>query len=203
MSSLEEVYRGGSRWRAVARATVLLAGSLVAAVGFVAATASLIAGFGLGKAGALKVASLLGGACLLVGFLVRAARSSAGGRTRALASAGTAVGVAGLALFWTSLPTGWAGSLAGLPDLALGTYAVGLLAVFGAGVGARRSDSGVDSSSERTLETRRGNDAIASVESVVGSTADEAKADRPTSSAVGDGGEADDELQFFDGEDGS
>jgi hypothetical protein len=215
MSNFRGVYRSESRWRATAGATLLLAGSLVAAVGFVAAATSLIAGFGLGKAGALKVAALLGGALLLGGHLVAFCRESSGadssGRRSSrwsgptLAGVGTAVGVAGLALFWTSLPTGWTGNLARLPRLALGAYAAGLLAVFGASLAAGLADGGGGPPTANPVEAREGDvGALGGVESVIGSTSEETTGDGAAApSAMGDGGESEDDLRFFDDEDES
>lgn len=203
MSSLEDVYEEGGRWRAVAREAVLFAGSLVAAVGFVAAAASLIAGFGFGMAEALAVAALLGGALLLAGFLVRAARTADGetGSSLMLAGVGTVTGLAGLALFWTTLPTDWTGNLVRLPELALGTYAVGLVLVFwnGRGVAASATDREArtdDSDSETPTE---GPDSLGGLGTSLGANAGETQLERASgSSAVGDGGEEDGDLEFFD-----
>lgn len=209
MSSLEEVYDGGSRWWDVARALFLLLGSLVATVGFVAATASLVAGFGHGKASAIKVAALLGGGLLVVGFLALFARGSMRGRSRTLAVVGVVFAVVGLTLFWTTLPSGWTGHLAELPPIAVGAYAAGLLAVFAAGV----ADESVANESATDAEGRGagrrieddaadlGSDAesgsLGGVESVMAASARDQDAG-PASSAVGDGGEDDEDLQFFD-----
>ena len=197
MSRLEEVYDEGSRPRASVRAALLLAGSLVAVVGFVAATASLVAGFGLGKAGALKVATLLGGALLLGSFLVLFARRSAAGPSRLLASVGATFAVVGLALFWTTLPTGWTGRLAGLPTLAVGTYAAGLLGVVAAGfVAESDADGGSAGAADAAVET---------VDSgPIGGVAPGPSDPDATakSSALGDGGaEKGKDLQFFEDED--
>lgn len=226
MSSLGEVYDEGSRRWAVVRATLLLAGSFVAVVGFVTATASLVAGFGLGKAGALKVATLLGGALMLGAFLVLFARGPTTGPSRLLASVGATFAVVGLALFWTTLPAGWMGHLSGLPTLAVGTYAVGLLAVFAAGfagdsdatgqsadapdsaVGASDSDSAIGVSdcdsaigvSDRdSITGASDSDSLGGVETMMTASNDR---DAPgPSSAVGDGGAEEEDLQFFDDED--
>ncbi|UPV74219.1 hypothetical protein M0R89_16975 [Halorussus limi] len=117
-------------WRTVGRAVLLLAGGLVAVVGFVAATASLVAGFGVGKATSLRLGVLLGAVFLLACFLALFRRTPDADRSRSLAGVGTAVAVAGVALFWTA---GWTGRPGELPPVAAGAYAVGLLAVFGAG----------------------------------------------------------------------
>jgi hypothetical protein len=199
MSSLEEVYDEGSRRWAVVRATLLLAGSFVAVVGFVAATASLVAGFGLGKAVALKVATLFGGVLLLGAFLVLFARGPTTGPARLFASVGATFAVVGLVLFWTTLPAGWTGHLAGLPTLALGTYVVGLLAVFAAGFAGEtdvteRSADALDSDSGASAP-----DSLGGVETVV--TASNDLSGPSPSSAVGDGGADEENLQFFDDED--
>ena len=217
MSSLEEVYDGGSRGWAVARVTLLLVGSFVAVVGFVAATASLVAGFGLGKASALKVATLLGAVLLLGAFLVPFARGPTTGPSRLLASVGATFAVVGLVLFWTTLPADWTGRLAGLPTLALGTYAVGLLAVFAAGF-TRESDA--DERSADAPDSAVGasdSSSLGGVEGMVTGSTDRtglSDRDRPSnrdglhdrdaispSSAVGDGGADDEDLEFFDEED--
>lgn len=195
MSGLEEVYDGGGRWRAVVRAVLLLAGGLLAAVGVVATTASLVAGFGLPKERALEVSVLFGGALLVAAFLAPFARSLVRGRSRTptrsrvLAAVGTALAVAGLALFRTTLPANWSGDVAALPSAAVGTYALGLLAALGAGLTAE-ADS--DSAS-----AGRDSDGFGSVEDVV-----LAADDRSPSSALGDGGETDDDLTFPGDEDG-
>lgn len=202
MSSLEDVYDGGSRWWAVARALFLLVGSLVAAVGFVATTASLVAGFGLGKASALKVAALLGGGLLTGAFLVLFARGPTRGRSRTLAVVGVVFAVVGLTLFWTTLPPGWTGHPESLAPIAVGAYAAGLLAVFAAGFtdepatdaeGRVRADATDFDASDADAESLGG------VESVMTASPNEQNAG-PASSAVGDGGENDGDLQFFDGE---
>ncbi|WP_128475774.1 DUF7139 domain-containing protein [Halorussus pelagicus] len=143
-----------ARWRAVGRATLLLAGSLVAVVGFVAATASLVAGFGVGKASALRLGVLFGSVSLLAGFLALFGRTPDADRSRSLAGAGTATAVAGVTLFWTA---GWNGRLGELPAVAAGAYALGLLAVFGAGAPTNSGDG----------SDRRETDTFGGVESVV------------------------------------
>lgn len=153
MYRLADLRDGRSLWRATALALAVLAVSIFAVVGFIAATASLVAGFGHPKASALRVAVVSGGGLLLAGFLA-SARPTGAGRRRALAGVGTALAVGGLALFWASLPAGWTGSLAELPPVALGAYAAGLLAVFGGGLVAPgdsggRGDSG-DGEAERS-----------------------------------------------------
>lgn len=209
MSSLEDAYDGGGRGRRAVRATLLLGGSLFAAVGFVAATASLVAGFGLGKAGALEVAVLLGGTLLLVGFVVRSIRASSAGRSRALAGVGSAVGVAGLALFWTALPAGWTGNLAELPPAAVTTYATGLLVAFWAGLGAKSADASTQSSAGSDSEFDSATSDGLGVESFLRADADERQSatgrldGTPPSSAVGDGGEDEGDLQFFDDDGGT
>ena len=129
------------RWRAVGRASVLLVGSLVAVVGFVAATASLVAGFGVAKSDALRLGVLLGGLSLLAGFLVLFGRCPDAARSRPLAGAGTAVAGVGVVLFWTAE---WTGHVGQLPPVAVGTYALGVLALFGAGFRTVPSDDGED-----------------------------------------------------------
>jgi ABC-type transport system involved in multi-copper enzyme maturation permease subunit len=193
MSSLEDVYDGGSRWWAVARAVFLLVGSLVATVGFVAATASLVAGFGLGKAGALKVSSFLGGVLLLGAFLVLFARGATRGRSRTLAVVGAVFGVVGLTLFWTTLPSGWTGHLAALPPIALGAYAAGLLAVFAAEFAGDSTTDGPRADATEASGTETGS--FGSVELAATSATER---DAGPASAVGDGGENDEDLQFFD-----
>ena len=193
MSSLEDVYDGGSRWWAVAWAVFLLVASLVATVGFVAATASLVAGFGLGKAGALKVSSFLGGALLLGAFLVLFARGPIRGRSRTLAVVGTVFGVVGLTLFWTTLPSGWTGHLEALPPIALGAYAAGLFALFAAGFAG---DPTVDGpGADVTDASGTGAESFGSVGLVATGTSER---EAGPASAVGDGGERDEDLQFFD-----
>ena len=221
MSSLEEVYdEGGRRWTVV-RATLLLAVSLVAVVGFVTATASLVAGFGLGTSGSLKVATLLGGALLLGAFLARFVRGPTTGPSRLLASVGTTFGVVGLALFWTTLPAGWTGHVAELPTLAATTYAAGLLAVFAAGFAGEfvvdesgateQSADGRDSAvgASDSTAVARDSDSIGGVEAIVTgpNDPDSSPSSRsspsptspsPSSSAVGDGGAEEEDLEFFD-----
>jgi hypothetical protein len=218
MSSLEEVYdEGGRRWTVV-RATLLLAGSLVAVIGFVSATASLVAGFGLGTSGALKVATLLGGALLLGGFLVLFARGPTTGPSRLLASVGTTFGIVGLALFWTTLPVGWTGHVAELPTLAAVTYATGLLTVFAAGF-AGEFDAVESEATEQSADARNSgvgtsdmpagapdSDSIGSVETMMTDPNDPNSSSSPStspsstlpSSAVGDGGAEEEDLEFFD-----
>ena len=76
MSSLEEVYAGNrGRLRTVLWGTLLAVGGLLAGVGLVFVTASLVAGFGVSAAIALKVAVTLTGASLLVGYLALLART--------------------------------------------------------------------------------------------------------------------------------
>lgn len=155
-----------TRWRAVGRAGVLLVGSLVAVVGFVAATASLVAGFGVAKSAALRLGVLLGGVSLLAGFLVLFDRSPDAARSRPLAGAGTTVAGVGVVLFWTA---GWTGHVGQLPPVAVGAYALGALALFGAGFRGVRSDDDTD---------RRESDAFgSSVESVVTATDGERASD--------------------------
>jgi uncharacterized membrane protein len=199
MSRLAEVYdEKSSRW-AVVRATLVLVGSLVAVVGFVIATASLVAGFGLEKSSAIKVATLLGGVLLLGGFVVLFGRKSTTAPTRLLASVGATFGVVGLVLFWSALPTGWTGQVGGLPPLAAGTYAAGLLAVFAAKlvVGDDDEDSSVSAPDSASVVSDA--DSLDRVE-----TPGSGPNDRDgvsSSAAVGDGGADDDDLQFFDDED--
>jgi hypothetical protein len=247
MSSLEDVYDEGGRCCAIVCNLVALAGSLVAAVGFVVVAASLIAGFGFGTSDALAVAALLGGTLLLAGFLVRSVRVSGAGAGRSHAErsradrlrggrsgvghplvftgVGTAVGLAGLVLFWTSLPAGWTGDLARLPRVALGTYAVGLLVLFWTGLdfgsaesarpetesaatsaestdaargASPRGASPADSESERGVGTAS---SLGGVGSPLGANAEEARSERVRqSSTVGDGGEDEGDLEFFDGD---
>lgn len=197
MSELQDVWDRGSRWRVIARAVLVLGGGVVAAVGVVAATASLVAGFGLGKSAALKVAVLFGGVALLAAFLGLFGRAAATDRSRGLAGVGTAVGVTGLALFWTTLPTGWTGYLAALPPAAVGTYVVGLLAVFGAGFTVEPADADRDSEDDR-----RDSDAFGSIESVVVS-ADGERGDTGRSSTVGGDDETEDDRGFSDGDERS
>ncbi|WP_137287432.1 DUF7139 domain-containing protein [Halorussus salinisoli] len=194
MSDSEGIFTGGGGWRTAVRAVLLLGGSLVAVVGVVASTASLVAGLGFGKAGSLKAAVLFGGVLLLAAFLTLFARTATANRSRGLACVGTAVAAVGLALFWTSLPGGWTGHLADLPPIAVGAYATGLLAVFGAGFTADPADDS-EAGSERG---RRGTDTFGSVESVVVSRED--RDDAARSSIVGDGGETENDLTFFDDE---
>lgn len=219
MSRLEEVYEEGSRRWAVVRAGLLLVGSAVAVVGFVTATASLVAGFGLGTAGALRVATLLGGALLLGGFVALFRRGPTTARARLFASVGATFAVVGLALFWTTVSADWTGHVTGLPPLAVGTFAVGLLAVLTAGFLAefdaddRRADA-PDSGSDATDTTTATDatitgsadatdvpdrDSLGGVETMLTGSSDGSEA--RASSAVGDGGTDDEDLQFFDDED--
>ncbi|WP_135854530.1 DUF7139 domain-containing protein [Halorussus salinus] len=165
-------------WRAVARASALLVGSLVAVVGFVAVTASLVAGFGVAKSAALRLGVLLGGLSLLAGFLVLFGRCPDAARSRPLAGVGTAVAGVGVVLFWTAE---WTGHVGQLPPVAMGTYALGVLALFGAGFRTSPSDDDSD---------RRESDAFGgSVESVV------TAADPERASGDGDERRSDDETE--------
>ncbi|WP_115863304.1 DUF7139 domain-containing protein [Halorussus litoreus] len=236
MSSLSDAYDRDSRERSVTRALLLLAGSAVAAVGFTVTAASLIAGLGVPAATALEVAALLGGALPLAAFLVPRARASAAGGPRSLALAGVAAvaGCAGLALFWVTLPAGWTGDLARLSPVALGTYAAGLVAAFGARLAAdaEESDGGGSRRSGRTRSesASRNSDSLGSVSSASRFGGDDSErvaggrsrvadspsrvadsgavtapesatgGDGPPAAAVGDGGEPDDDVRFFDDE---
>ncbi|NEU57141.1 hypothetical protein [Halorussus sp. MSC15.2] len=194
MSGLGDTFDPGVRWRGLMRAVLLLGGGGVAAVGVVAATASLVAGFGLGKPAALRVAVLFGGGSLLTSFLALFVRAVDTDFSRGVTGVGTLVGATGLALFWTTVPTGWTGELAALPPAAVGAYVVGLLAVFGAGVTADPDDDDPESK-----ETRYQSDAFGSIETVVVSAEDEGE-DAARTAAVGDGGETGSDLEFFDDE---
>jgi len=228
MSSLSDAYDRGARGRSVARALLLLAGSVVAAVGFTVTAASLIAGLGVPAATALEVAALLGGALPLAAFLVPRARASAAHRPRSLALTGVAAvaGSAGLALFWATLPAGWTGDLAQVSPVALGTYAAGLAAAFGSRLAADVEESdgrGSHSSGVAPNEARsRSSDSIGGVSPTSRIDADDSSrvaddqnpvadsgavtapesatgGDGRPAAAVGDGGETDD-VTFFDDE---
>ncbi|UPW00223.1 hypothetical protein M0R88_17135 [Halorussus gelatinilyticus] len=158
----------GVRWRAVARASALLLGSLVAVVGFVAATASLVAGFGVAKPHALRFGVLFGGVSLLAGFLALFGQCPDAARSGPLAGVGTAVAGVGVVLFWTAE---WSGRVGQLPTVAIGTYALGVLTLFGAGFRTTPSD-------DEGETDRRGSDTLGgSVESVVTATEEERASD--------------------------
>lgn len=195
MKALADAYDRDGPWQTVAWAVLLFGGGLVAAVGVVAATASLVAGFGVGKPRALRIAVVVGGALLLAAFLAPVVRGAATDRSRLLGAVGVAVGGAGLAWFWRALPAGWTGQFGTLPAVAVGAYAVGLLAAFGAGFAAGSID---DARSSRA--DRRKTDAFGSVESVVVAREDDSP-DAGRSATVGDGGESESDLAFFDDDD--
>ncbi len=191
---MEDAYDPRVRWRGLMRAVLLLVGGGVAAVGVVAATASLVAGFGLGKAAALRVAVLFGGGSLLASFVALFVRTADTDFPWGVTGLGTLVGATGLALFWTTVPTGWTGELAALPPAAVGTYVFGLLAVFGAGVTADSDDDDSESNEEPCRS-----DAFGSIETVVVSAEDEGD-DAARTATVGDGGETGSDLEFFEDE---
>lgn len=193
MSSLEEVYREESKpRRALLWGLALLVGGFVCAVGFVFTTASLVAGFGLSRPVALKVAVALAGGALAVGYLACFARATVTGRRWNVAAVGTVVAVAGLALFWTALPAGWTGDPSAVPTTAVVVYASGLLAVFGAVLAVAAGDESDAPTDAAPGET----DAIGGVGSAVSADRD----DRAPSSAAADGGSDESDLTFFDGE---
>lgn len=140
MSGLQDIFEGKSRWWAVARSLLLFAGGLVAVVGFVATTASLVAGFGFGKSSAIRMSALLGGGLWFGAFFALFARKTTAERSHMLAMVGVVFAVVGLTLFWMGLPAGWTGRLGGLPPVATGIYGAGLLAVFTAAVTGDSAD---------------------------------------------------------------
>lgn len=196
MSSLEEVYDGNRGClRAVLWGTLLSVGGLLAGVGFAIVTASLVAGFGVSEALALKVAIALAGASLLVGYLVLFARTSDEAGYGSVASVGTVVAVAGLALFWLTLPSGWHGEIAALPPTAVGAYAVGLLTVLGTALAAGTADDLTRPDDGARAGAGFETDSIGGVESAVSPDRDES----PTvTTHSADGGTEDDDLQFFE-----
>lgn len=196
MSSLEEVYAGErARLRTVLWGILLSVGGLLVGVGFVSATASLVAGFGVSEAVALKIAVALAGASLPVGYLALLARTADAGGLGSVAGVGTVVAVAGLALFWLTLPAGWNGELAALPRTAVGVYAVGLLTVLGTVLAAGTADDLTASADRARAGTGFETDSIGGVESAVSRERDES----PTVTArSADGGTEDDDLQFFE-----
>ena len=179
MSSLEEVYEGDSRWRAAVTTALVFAASVVAAVGFVAAMASLIAGFGVRTVAALKLAVLLAGVALPLAFFALPTGANRGDRVTA--GVGVTLAGTGLALFWTELPSGWYGDPAALPLVAVGAYALGLVVVLWSRTSNREPAEGGPVA--RTSTTRD-----------VGSAAN-------TRAVGADGGTEDDELRFFDQDD--
>lgn len=181
MSSLEEVYEGDGRWRAALTAGLFLLG-IVAAVGFVAATTSLVAGFGVSLSSALKFSATLTGVLLSAAFFALPTPFGRGGRT--VVAAGVVLVGAGLALFWTGLPAGWRGDLSTLPRAAFLVYAVGLLAVLRADFAPE--DAGRESPSV--------------VEAVTVADADRRRRRDVPSAPTADGGAEDDDLRFFDDE---
>lgn len=186
---------GNSRLRAAGRTVLLLAGGSVAAVGVVVATASLVAGFGVGKANAFRVAVPFGALSLLGAVLVAVVRTD-GDVSRPLAVAGSTLGVVGVALFWTGVPAGWTGNLGAFPVVAAVAYAGGLLVASGAGVAVDRSDGG-PADSDRPRQATAG--PAAGVRTAVRSPDDGGDRSAP-SAAVSDGGETGDDLTFFDDE---
>lgn len=179
MSSLEEVYERDSWWRAVLATALVFATGVVAAVGFVGATASLIAGFGIRTVSALKFAVLLAGVSLPLAFFALPIGSSRGDRVSA--GVGIALVGAGLVLFWTGLPTEWHGDPTALPPVAVGAYALGLVAVL-------RSELSVQGPAEQdpVVEVSSNRDASSVTE---------------TRALGADGGTEDDDLQFFNRDD--
>ena len=204
MSSLEEVYAGTrGRLRTVLWGSLLAVGGLLAGVGLVFVTASLVAGFGVSAAVALKTAVMLTGASLLVGYLALLARTPDAAEYGSVAGVGAVVAVAGLALFWLTLPAGWSGGLTALPPTAVGVYALGLLTVLGTVLAAGAADDLTaldDSTRADAYET----ESIGGVESAVSGervepTTSADRDERPTVAArTADGGTEDDDLQFFD-----
>ncbi|WP_435177730.1 DUF7139 domain-containing protein [Halorussus sp. AFM4] len=193
MTGLADAYDRDGPWRTVAWAALAFAGGLAAAVGVVAATASLIAGFGVGKPRALGIAVVVGGGLLPAGFLAPAVRGVGDARSHLLAAVAVAAVTTGLAWFWTALPAGWTGRFGALPAGAAVAYAVGLLAAFGAGLAAWPG-------TDRESRTERGSaDTLGGVESVVASREGEGS-DVGASATVGDGGEPESDLTFFDDE---
>lgn len=159
MSRLEDTSET-VRWRSVGKIVLLLVSTLVGAIGFVSTTASLIVGFGFGESYALKLAVLFGGALLLAVSLGLFARRDTATHSWTLAGSGIPVATVGLALFWTTVPEGWSGSLGGFPPVASGAYAAGLLAVFGAVITA--DPSGASSETEQDSGGLGGFDSIVS-----------------------------------------
>ena len=202
MSSLEEVYAGNrGRLQSVLWGTLLSVGGLLAGVGFAMVTASLVAGFGVAEATALKVAITLAGASMLVGYLALLAHTTDAAGHASVAAVGTVVAVAGLALFWLTLPVGWNGALGALSPTAVGVYAVGLLTVLGTVLAAGMADdlATLDDRSRAGAGSETGSiggvETIGGVESAVSPDRDES----PTVTArTADGGTEDDDLQFFE-----
>jgi hypothetical protein len=190
-------WAGGTRRRAVGRAAALFAGSLVALVGFVVASASLVAGFGVEESSALRLAALFGAVALLAAHLSLFGRTAAADRSRSLAGGGTALALAGVALFRTGLPAEWSGNFAEFPTVAAGAYVAGLLVLFGAGFTTDSDDGRAESD-----RVRGAADGVGGVRTAVLSGSDELDAESGAS-AVSDGGETEDELTFFDDEERS
>lgn len=181
MSSLEDVYAGRrGRTRLVLRAVFLLLGGVVGFVGFASAAASLVAGFGYPA----PVALALAGGLLPVAYLVLLARGRDADPHRPIAALALAVTAAGLAVFWIARPAGWSGDLGTLPPAAVGTYAAGLLAVFG---------SLVAPDGERADASARVDDGTLPS---AGPATD--RDETPSLAASADGGTDDDERTVFD-----
>lgn len=215
MSSLSDAYDRDGRARSVAWAVCLLAGSLVTAVGTVATAASLIVGLGVAEPTAFRVATVLGGAVPLAVFLGPQIVAPAGWRSLTLAAAGALAGVFGLGLFWATYPAGWTGTLTGLPPVVLTTYAAGLVSAFAARLVADDAE-GEQSYRVRGIRTRPAGEEVSSLGSVVGSNSgadgegdygDTVRVEVSGSTAVGteqaaspmgDGGEDDTDVEFFD-----
>ena len=205
MSSLEEVYAGNRGYlRTVLWGALLAVGGLLAGVGLVLVTASLVAGFGVSAAVALKVAVTLTGASLLVGYLALLARTPDAADYGSVAGVGGVVAVAGLALFWLTLPAGWTGGLAALPPTAVGVYALGQLTVLGSVLAAGTADELTTLDDSARPDTAFETESIGGVESAVSgerieSTVSADRDERPTVAArSADGGTEDDDLQFFE-----
>lgn len=186
MSGLADTYDTGGRQSTLLWASLLFVGGFVAAAGLAAAAASVVAGFGTSPATAVDSGVLFAGATLLALYATLAARAATG-RRRAVAALGAIVATGGLALFWAVEAT----TFAAVPPGAIAAYVVGAVVVLWAVVTA---DGSVAPARGASAE----NDSTASVSGVVGTRPAE-QADTATTTHVGtDGGDEDDDLEFFD-----
>lgn len=186
MSGLADTYETDGRRSTLLWAGLLFVGGFVGAAGSAAATASVVAGFGVSPATAVESGTLFSGAILLAVYATLAVRTP-DNRQRAIAALGTVVGSVGLGLFWAANAT----TLAGVPPLAVVVYVGGAIVVLGSAVTANSSIEPADSTSGESTPT-------ASISSTLGTRSSE-QAETATSAHLGtDGGDEDDDLQFFD-----